>query len=118
MAEVDIVVAGRTYRLACDDGQEGRLAAVGAAIDAQARGIASQLGVIGEARLMLMTAVMMADQLADAQDAAKAARAEARQPAPAEAPPLEGPDAGAALRGAVSRLEDLLAAHERPGDPA
>ncbi len=116
MAEVDIVVAGRTYRLACDDGQEGRLAAVGAAIDAQARGIASQLGVIGEARLMLMTAVMMADQLADAQDAAKAARAEAMRPAPAQAP--EGPDAGAALVGAVSRLEDLLAAHERPGDRA
>lgn len=114
MAEVDIVVAGRTYRLACDDGQEGRLAAVGAALDAQARGIASQLGVIGEARLILMTAVMIADQLADANEAlAAAARAEA--PVPPQAPPGDGADAGAALVGAVARLEDLIRTYARPG---
>lgn len=104
MAEVDVVVAGRTYRLGCEDGQEGHLAALAAAVDAEARSIAGRTGALGEGKLLLMAALMMADRLHDATAAAPAVRA------PAPAMPAE-------LGAALDRLEALLDAEagERDG---
>lgn len=100
MAEVDVVVAGRTYRLGCEDGQEGHLAALAAALDVEARTLAARTGAIGEGRLLLMTALMIADRLHEATEALAA-----RAPGPAAMPPT-------ALGAALDRLEALLEADE------
>jgi cell division protein ZapA len=100
MAEVDVTVAGRTYRLGCEDGQERHLAALAAAVDAEARAVAAQTGTLNEGKLLLMAALMMADRLAEA----TAAQARA-----AAAPP---PDT-AALAAALDRLEATVASAER-----
>ncbi|MBK0398015.1 cell division protein ZapA [Limibaculum sp. M0105] len=67
MAEVTVDVGGRSYRLACENGEEEHLAALCARIDAEARRLARGMGQMPEGRLMLMSALMVADRLHDAE---------------------------------------------------
>jgi len=65
MAEVTVEVAGRAYRLGCGEGEEGHLGGLAATLDAEARALTRQFGQMPEGRLLLMTALMVADRLAD-----------------------------------------------------
>ncbi len=65
MGQVTVTVNEQTYTLACRDGDEGRLTALAGVIDEQARALASRLGQVGEARLMLMVALLLADEIRD-----------------------------------------------------
>ena len=65
MAQVTIGVNGRDYVVGCEDGQEARLFELAASVDAQVRQVARDVGPLGEARLMLMGALVMADDLAE-----------------------------------------------------
>ena len=69
MPEVDIKVAGRTYRIGCGEGEEDRARELGARVDAEATQLASQMGTVSEGRLMLLAALMLADKLADSEEA-------------------------------------------------
>ena|SRR5476649_1927678 len=65
MAQVTIEVNGRDYVVGCEDGQEQRLAELAAAVDAQVRQVALDVGPLGETRLMLMGALVMADDITE-----------------------------------------------------
>src|SRR5580704_6357270 len=65
MAQVTIEVNGRDYVVGCEDGQEPRLAELAAAVDAQVRQVARDVGPLGETRLMLMGALVMADDITE-----------------------------------------------------
>lgn len=67
MAEVTVDVGGRSYRLACENGEEEHLGALCARIDAEARRLMRGMGQMSEGRLMLMSALMVADRLHDAE---------------------------------------------------
>ena len=66
MAQINVDVNGKLYPLACADGEESRLQDLAAYIDAKARDLTARLGHVSEARLLLMTALMIADELQDA----------------------------------------------------
>lgn len=66
MGEVSVKVAGRAYRLLCDDGEEARLTELAARVDAEAAQFKGG-GAVSEAQLLLMTALMLADKLEEAQ---------------------------------------------------
>ena len=66
MPEVSVEIAGRPYRLGCDEGQQEHLAGLAAILDAEASVLAKQFSQIPEGRLMLMTALVIADKLHDA----------------------------------------------------
>ncbi len=66
MAEVAITVNGRTYRFACQDGEEPRLRELAAYVKSRMDGILREHGNVGEERLLLMTALLIADDLWDA----------------------------------------------------
>lgn len=70
MPEVSLDVAGRSYRLGCGEGEEEHLVKLGAVLDADARGLLRQFGQMSEGRLLMMTALMVADRLADAEEKA------------------------------------------------
>lgn len=72
MAEVTVDVGGRNYRLACENGEEEHLTALCSRIDAEARRLARSMGQMSESRLMLMSALMIADKLHDAEKEATA----------------------------------------------
>jgi len=65
MAQVSIGINGRDYVVGCEDGQERRLAELAASVDAQVRQVARDVGSLGETRLMLMGALVMADDITE-----------------------------------------------------
>lgn len=65
MAEVDLIIAGRPYRVACRDGEEETLRSAGRLVDAKSREAIAGLGTLSEARQLLFAALMLADQLVD-----------------------------------------------------
>lgn len=66
MAEVEVHVAGRNYRIACRDGEEPKLRDVAALVDSRAQSAVAALGPMGEARQLLFAALMLADGQLDA----------------------------------------------------
>ena len=65
MAEVDLSIAGRTYRVACRDGEEETLRKAAALVDAKSREARAGLGTLSEARQLLFAGLLLADQLID-----------------------------------------------------
>src|SRR6476659_6645808 len=86
MAEIDVFIAGRTYRVACRDGEEDSLRKAASLVDAKSREALAGLGTLSEARQLLFASLLLADDLVDdgrvppppppAVDAAVAERAE------------------------------------------
>jgi cell division protein ZapA len=65
MAEVELTIAGRPYRVACRNGEEENLRAAGALVDAKSREALSGLGTLSESRQLLFAALLLADQIVD-----------------------------------------------------
>lgn len=72
MAQVAVTINGRAYPVACNDGEEQRIAELARYVDGKVRTFARDLGQIGEARLLLLAALVLADELADAQSGTQA----------------------------------------------
>lgn len=75
MAQVTVTVNGRSYPIACKEGEEARIGELARYVDSKMRNFAQEFGNVGEARLLLLTALVLADELADAQAATGRARA-------------------------------------------
>ena len=65
MAEVDLSIAGRQYRVACRTGEEDSLRAAAALVDSKSREALAGLGTLSEARQLLFASLLLADQLVD-----------------------------------------------------
>ena len=65
MAEIDIIIAGRPYRVACRDGEEETLRAAARLVDSKSREALAGLGTLSEARQLLFAGLLLADQLVD-----------------------------------------------------
>jgi len=65
MAQVTLSVNGRPYVVGCEDGQEPHLTELARLFDAQVRQVSQDVGQLGETRLFLMAALLLADELAD-----------------------------------------------------
>lgn len=66
MAQLTVQVNGKPYIVGCEDGEEAHLKALAALIDAKVREAAPGAGQLGETRLMLLGALMLADELSEA----------------------------------------------------
>jgi cell division protein ZapA len=66
MAQVSIVLRGRSYQIACEDGQEAHLARLGRYLDQQAYALLKNTGPVSDTMLLVMTALLVADELSDA----------------------------------------------------
>lgn len=65
MGQLNLQINGRTYEVACDDGQEGHLTELADYVAKQAEDLAKTLGQVADSRLLLMTSLMIADELGD-----------------------------------------------------
>ncbi len=68
MAEVTLTINGRNYGIACDDGQEKRVRDLGYYIDQRMREIARAGAATNESHLMVLTSLMLADEIFDLRD--------------------------------------------------
>ena len=78
-AMIDLNIAGRTYQVACREGEEDTLRDAARLVDAKSREAIAGLGTLSEARQFLFASLLLADQLID------------RNPQAVPAPPA-GPD--------------------------
>ena len=65
MAQVDVSVNGQSYRIACEDGQEDRLVDLATMVDEKVLELVNQIGQVGSNRLLVMAALIIADELVD-----------------------------------------------------
>jgi len=108
MAQVTLEVNGRPYPVGCEDGQEAHLRSLAKVFDAQVRQVAQDLGQLGDTRLFLMGALLLADELSEV----KARLAQAQDDLSRMQSGLSGAQARAvsALEQAASRIEKLAGA--------
>ncbi|HUP68033.1 MAG TPA: cell division protein ZapA [Sphingomicrobium sp.] len=102
-ALVDLTIAGRTYQVACREGEEDNLRAAARLVDGKSREALSGLGTLSEARQFLFASLLLADQLIDKSPEAAAAAVPAA-PDPALANQAEA---------LAARLESIAEALER-----
>ena len=79
MPQVEITIGGRNFEVACQEGEEHFLHSAAAMLDVEAKHLASQVGRITEARMLLMAGLMLADRTAGLEDRVKEADARATQ---------------------------------------
>jgi cell division protein ZapA len=103
---VDLTIAGRTYQVACREGEEENLRTAARLVDGKSREALAGLGTLSEARQFLFASLLLADQLID------------DKPEAATAPsPPSRPDPELVLRAEslVDRLESLAMTLENEG---
>ncbi|MEW5704993.1 MAG: cell division protein ZapA [Pseudomonadota bacterium] len=66
MTQVSVAINGRDYDIACDNGQEEHLERLAAFVDKRVKELITSVGQIGDARLLVMVSLLIADELADA----------------------------------------------------
>lgn len=107
---VDLTIAGRTYQVACREGEEDNLRAAARLVDGKSREALAGLGTLSEARQFLFASLLLADQLIDKPGTGGSAAAPAAPAMPALDPALAG-----RADSLASRLESLAAALENEG---
>jgi len=68
MAEVELTIAGRAYRVACRAGEEDNLRAAAALVDAKSKEAIAGLGTLSESRQLLFASLLLADQIVDGRE--------------------------------------------------
>ena len=71
MAQVDITVNNQNFLIACEDGQEDRLLDLSKIVDDKVGELAAQVGQVGQTRLLVMAALVIADELVDLRETVK-----------------------------------------------
>ena len=116
MAQVVVRVNDRDFALSCADGQEARIRRLAQYVDAKIGEFTRTVGKVGEARLILLAAIVIADELSDANEALQQERSRGRSGGGpggvAEGDPGEAVAAG--LRGVAERIEAIAARIETP----
>lgn len=117
MAQVNVTINGRVYRMACEDGQEAHLQGLAQRLDEIIHQLRGAFGEIGDQRLTVMAAVTVMDELAEAQRRVKTLEAENRSLRETRAAVIERRDQVEAeiarrIDETVSRIEGLAQALE------
>ena len=110
MSQVTVTVNNRPYAITCEPGQERHVQSLAAELDRRVTSTTRDLGQVGEARLLLLTALVVLDELADA---------EARANEPAFRERLQRLDrleqeAARAIDGLAQRVEAVAVELEAP----
>ena len=66
MNHINVSINGRTYRMACEEGQEVRLLKLAESLESRVTELRGKFGEIGDARLTVMAALTVCDELLDA----------------------------------------------------
>ena len=98
MGQVSVTFNGQEHHLACQDGGEERLKMLAEYVDKRAASLVERMGPVGDLRLLLMTAIIIADEMQEMNDGELPSNAEAE----AEVKRMD-----VAMGKAVLRIEEL-----------
>jgi cell division protein ZapA len=108
MAQVEIRVNGRDYKVTCDNGQEAHLQQLAAYFDRHVTQLSADLGQIGDSRLMLLSALTVCDELFEAKE-----RAADMEGAVDQLDPDTAGAASRAIEAATTRVNEIAARLEQ-----
>ena len=86
MSHINVTINGRQYRMACEEGQEVRLLKLAETLEARVTELRGKFGEIGDARLTVMAALTVCDELLDTTTRLHAMEQERRPPRCSTAP--------------------------------
>lgn len=109
MAQVTLRINGYAYTIGCKDGEERHLEAMGAEVSRRIDGVRTAAGPSGEARMLVMAALLMADDLFETRAKLEAAEAALQQQQPKPDPKL-----GRKLNRMAKRAEEIAEGLEHP----
>jgi len=112
LAQVTIKLNGYSYTVGCEDGQEQHLVAMAAQVENRIESIKALGGSSGEARVLVLTALLMADELHDLRIEMDGMRTTAA--APAARAGRGDAEMGRRVRRMAARAEQIAADLERP----
>ena len=123
MGQVSVTLNGRTYRLECDEGEEAHLIELAEYLSSHVETMKFKFGQVGDDRLILMAALMVADELTEARrqlDEMKTLLAEQRRDRSAadETSKTMQADLAEAIGAASDRVENLIRRLPRRGAAA
>jgi cell division protein ZapA len=104
MSNVVVTINERTYDLTCNDGQEQHLRGLAADIARRVDELTKTVGQPGEGRLLLMVALLLADELADAN-----AEIDRLQREHGRAPAIDEEAVAASLERLAKHVQDIAA---------
>jgi cell division protein ZapA len=104
MGQVVVKVNGREFPLTCADGQETRTRRLAQYVDSKVAEFTKTVGQVGEARLILLAALVIADELSDANEALRLERSRQGTAGGGEA---GVPEAASGIRSIAERLESV-----------
>lgn len=114
MSQISITINGRDYSIVCDDGQEQHLSRLAEYLDGRVAELVDSVGQIGDARLLLMVGLLIADELSDAYAELADARQGGENGENGEVGPADGgreagmaDEMASALETASSRIEAI-----------
>jgi cell division protein ZapA len=107
MAQVTLRINGYAYTLGCQDGEERHLEAMGAEVSSRIDGVRTAAGPSGEARMLVMAALLMADDIFELRSKLEAAEA-------GGGPPKADPKLGRKLNRMAKRAEEIADGLEHP----
>lgn len=102
MAQVTLRINGYAYTIGCKDGEERHLEAMGAEVNRRIEGVRAGAGPSGEARMLVMAALLMADDIFELRNKLDAAA------------PGADPKLSRKLNRMAKRAEEIAADMERP----
>lgn len=70
MATAVVVIAGRTYRMSCENGEEQRIEELARYVESKIESMRESFGEIGDQRILVMAALAIADEATDARSRA------------------------------------------------
>jgi cell division protein ZapA len=106
MAQVTLRINGYAYTIGCRDGEEQHLAAMGREVDQRIESVKSSAGQSGEARMLVMASLLLADELHELRLALQTAQSGAQ--------PNGDSRLGRRLSRMAKRAEDIAAGLEAP----
>jgi cell division protein ZapA len=101
MPQVSVTINGRAYPVSCDEGEEQRIRDLAQTIDGKVAAFARQVGQAGEARLLVLAALVLADELAEANEALRSVAA--------QTPPSDGRALATGVDRLAARIEAVAA---------
>jgi cell division protein ZapA len=109
MAQVTVTVNGRRYDISCDDGQETHVFRLAEEVDRRVAQLVANVGQVGDARLLLLAGLVLADQIEDLRKELAGVRAGAPpgEALTSEAAASSDGQLGDALRGLAERIEAI-----------
>lgn len=113
MTQLGITINSRDYQIACDDGEEEHLTYLSQFVDKHVSDLAESVGDVGETRLLLMAALVIADELSESMGRNESLNEEVTA-LKTGGNDIDGPSSAGILEAAAIRLESIADRFETP----